>query len=117
MVANIGELTGCEVVAGADLNHEIEDPGYDVLPYELTLRRTRKIDYFILSTPPNDIPVEAKVTAYDIEAQYNNFDPLPTFRPTCRATLDHDPLVCELTIYQKGRAVDDDSLPYTLPCD
>ena len=93
VVANIRELTGC-TVAGADLNHEIED----VLPYELTSRRTRKIDYFILSTPPNDISVEAKVTAYDIEAQYDNFNPLPTFRPTSKATVDHDPLVCELTV-------------------
>ena len=114
MVAIIRELTGCVVVVGTDLNHHLENPGLNVPLYEPTSRHTRDtiIDYFILDKPPN---VRAEVTAWDfIEARDDDSNPLhevmrdllrpPTPRgeaPTIDQygkAVDHDPLVCELTI-------------------
>ena len=99
---------------GTDLNHHLENPGPNVPLYEPAPRRTRDniIDYFILDKPPN---VRAEVTAWDfIEARDDDANPLhgvmrdllrppnpggeaPTIDQYGRA-VDHDPLVCELTI-------------------
>ena len=116
MVHIIGELTGCVVVVGTDLNHHLENPGPNVPLYEPTLRRTPDtiIDYFILDKPPN-VQVQSDVTAWDfIEASDDDLNPLhevmrdllrpptpggeaPTIDQYGRA-VDHDPLVYELTI-------------------
>ena len=113
MVRIIGELTGCVVVAGADLNLHMATPTPTILPYTPTLRRSgvRKIDYFLLSSPPDRV-TQSPVTAWDfVGAQDDDSNPLhgvmrDLLRPTESGTsytiddygraLDHDPLVCEL---------------------
>ena len=117
MVRIVGELTGCVVVAGADLNLHMATPTPTptILPYTPTLRRSgvRKIDYFLLSSPPDRV-TQSHVTALDFtEARDDTSNPLheavrELLRPTLSGksytivdygrSVDHDPLVCELEI-------------------
>ena len=128
MVDTIQELTQCTVVAGADLNQHIRNPGPTVLDYVPTERRRNNrednpidntIDYFIQAQAPIQNGAEAPapqiqngaVTAWDfIGAAENNNNPLHRVIihllrdhenigiDDYGEALDHDPLVYELTI-------------------
>ena len=86
MVTTIGDMTGCVVVAGADLNHHIEPLPPTIPGYNPTQRRHQEdvIDYFI--TAP---PYQPRVRAFDMDEVILDDD----------ENLDihafHDPLVCE----------------------
>ena len=109
IVSTLRETTGTVVVAGADLNCEIHANPL-ILHYDLTQRRRRKIDYFLLASPP-DTEERSSVVALDFcGAQEDPLSPLhrlvtDLLRPPTVGSIDdydrslnHDPLVCDLSI-------------------
>ena len=120
LVLEIQRQTGCVVVAGADLNHQLStryctELGATLMQYEVTERRSEglKVDYCIVA--PASTAEEASAEALNfvdteesdtLHSLMSNPIPRPNSDEPCnytdddyKAALDHDPLVCELTIY------------------
>ena len=96
LVLEIQRQTKCFVVGGADLNCQLstnKKSRYGTVKYELTERRSAllMVDYFVIG--PSGTAKEASVKAFnpDIHDRYTTDE--------CKAAVDHDPLVCDLTIY------------------
>ena len=85
------------VVAGADLNCEFESESVEIPPYDVAERRLskKKIDYFILAPPGK---VKTSVTALKTIPPTDPPSSVPYRRKLYKDCLDHDPLVCELSI-------------------
>ena len=96
MVTTIGDMTGCVVVAGADLNHHIEHLPDTIPDYVPTPRRLQDnvMDYFIIV--PHDL-YEPRVRACNmdrvIRGLLHNDENLDIH--VFNRAVDHDPLVCE----------------------
>ena len=94
LVFEIQRKTKCFVVGGADLNCQLstsEKSKYGVVEYQVTDRRSKQktIDYFVIAPP-------------DTAKKVNALNLIPIDKYTsdqCETALDHDPLVCKLTIH------------------
>ena len=120
MVDILRNLTGTVVVAGADLNCDIES--FDdfqqasmILPYTLTQRRIKrkKIDFILLTAPPGRV-VNHHIQALDFMPSNNDTlnalhgiirgvfcqgqNVAYNIRDYCGRAVDHDPIVCDLTL-------------------
>ena len=128
LVLEIHRRSGCVVVAGADLNHQLStrfrsELGATLIPYEVTERRSekKKIDYFIVA-PDNTAEVSVEALNF-IDTEDSDFlhslmsNPIPI--PDSDGTiefktadiseaLDHDPLVCELKIFMPAEDESED---------
>lgn len=104
------ERTAAVVLAGADMNQPIapEEVVLEYVPTERRRRIGRVIDY-ILASPPNRVPVVATTALDFVTAENDDLNPLHALvtgllQPVINTieqysqALDHDPLLCELTI-------------------
>lgn len=100
IVLTIADKENKLVVVGADFNcKQSTGPGPPCIPnYDATGRRlSKKIDYFVFACPGNDTP-NASVVAYDIIPRESTGSSLAYSREEYNDCLDHDPLVCTLSI-------------------
>ena len=113
IVLEIQRRTRCVVVAGADLNHQLStryctELGATLMQYEVTERRSEglKVDYCIVA--PASTAEEASIKALnfiDTEESDSLHSLMSRLMKTkykytdYKEALDHDPLMCELTIY------------------
>lgn len=113
LVATIRDLTGCVVVAGADLNCSNINSTVAVIPsYDTTVRRQwrEKIDYFILASPPSKV---IPSPAYALDFVQAGDDATNLLHPVVRdllrqwpaygikdfnRSLNHDPLMYNLQV-------------------
>ena len=112
IVSEISNLTGCTVIAGADLNYRLPQrnhPTFTVLQYEPTERRQdRVIDHFIVAPPgiTGDSSVEALnfVETSDGQRLHQLMQTLNREYPDefdrYKAASDHDPILLDLTIHE-----------------
>lgn len=119
VVDELQELTGAVVVAGADLNCDIENfedlkQAYKICRYTPTLRRVRKIDFMLVATPH-----ELSEHTAALDFMPSNDDTLNTLHGIirevfprgrnvayniwdyCGRAVDHDPIVCDLQLHRK----------------
>ena len=99
-VSRMAGVKNTLVVAGADFNCDGFEAGSAVIPpYEVTERRLskKKIDYFILASP-GSVEVKTSVTALKIIPSTDPHSSVAYSRKQYNDSLDHDPLVCELSI-------------------
>ena len=120
LVLEIQRQTGCIVVGGADLNHQLStryctELGATLMQYEVTERRSEglKVDYCIVAPASTAEEASAKALNFidteesdTLHSLMRNPIPKPNSVEPCgykndhyKEALDHDPLVCELTIY------------------
>ena len=120
LVLEIQRRTGCVVVGGADLNHQLSARyrstlGANLMQYEVTERRSEglKVDYCIVAPASTAEEASAKALNFvdteesdtlhslmrDLIPKPDLVEPRGYTNSVYKAALDHDPLVCDLTIY------------------
>ena len=97
LISEIQKKKKCFVIGGADFNHQLSNDDklkFGAVEYQVTQRRSekRKVDSIVIA--PTGTAKEASVKAID---PFETAEQVVTENHT--EVVDHDPLVCQLTIY------------------